>query len=285
MATYPLRSSISDTYPNPSNATARTGLGQLWDYATSIPHGQCRLIKSGANLVLQRYNGQWLRINDTTYSIPTAGVSLAATGLSAGTTYYIYAYMSGATMTLEASTTTHATDTNTGVEIKSGDATRTLVGMARPITGPAWQDTTAQRFVISWFNPRPIYLQAVLASNTGNVNTGSYGVISSSLNLEFLTWSTNAFAFKFQGRLGNNVANAVSTTSIFLDAAAAESFTSTQAYAASALQPVSCSLETSASEGYHAVNIYAQQDVVSTATYTGSGSPAVRCVHSGVIQG
>lgn len=36
MATPPLRTELSDTYPAPNNATARSGLGKLWDYATGL---------------------------------------------------------------------------------------------------------------------------------------------------------------------------------------------------------------------------------------------------------
>ena len=36
MATPPLGTALSDTYPNPSNATMRTGMGALWDYATTL---------------------------------------------------------------------------------------------------------------------------------------------------------------------------------------------------------------------------------------------------------
>ena len=38
MPTYapPARTSISDTYPNPSNAVARAGFGALWDYVVSL---------------------------------------------------------------------------------------------------------------------------------------------------------------------------------------------------------------------------------------------------------
>ncbi len=32
----PVRTAISNTYPNPDNATARTGFGALWDYATNL---------------------------------------------------------------------------------------------------------------------------------------------------------------------------------------------------------------------------------------------------------
>lgn len=32
----PLRTALADTYPNPTNAVARTGLGALWDYVTGL---------------------------------------------------------------------------------------------------------------------------------------------------------------------------------------------------------------------------------------------------------
>ena len=32
----PAKTAISDTYPNPSNAVARAGFGQLWDYVTGL---------------------------------------------------------------------------------------------------------------------------------------------------------------------------------------------------------------------------------------------------------
>lgn len=36
MATAPARTELSDAYPNPSNATMRTGMGKLWDWATGL---------------------------------------------------------------------------------------------------------------------------------------------------------------------------------------------------------------------------------------------------------
>ena len=113
-------------------------------------HGQCQLSKSGANLILLPKNGNRIIVNGVSCTVPDAGVTLAAPATS-GTTYLIYAYMNGGTMTLEASATAHATDATTGVEIKSGDATRTLVGIARTVSS-AWVDTATQRFVRSYFN-------------------------------------------------------------------------------------------------------------------------------------
>lgn len=36
MAAAPARNELSDAYPNPSNAVARTGMGKLWDYLTGL---------------------------------------------------------------------------------------------------------------------------------------------------------------------------------------------------------------------------------------------------------
>ncbi|MBR7551793.1 hypothetical protein KC220_24955, partial [Mycobacterium tuberculosis] len=85
-----------------------------------VGHGQCRLsYVSGTQLKLSPYNGNNLIINGVPQQIPSAGVTLANTGLAASTKYYVYAYMNAGTMTLEAVTTAHATGTN-GVEQKSG---------------------------------------------------------------------------------------------------------------------------------------------------------------------
>jgi hypothetical protein len=36
MAAAPARTELADTYPNPSNATLRTGMGKFWDWATTL---------------------------------------------------------------------------------------------------------------------------------------------------------------------------------------------------------------------------------------------------------
>lgn len=151
-------------------------------------HGQCRLAKSGANVVLLPCNGNSLNIGGVVCKIPAPGVSLPPTGLTPGTEYYVYAYMNAGVMTLEASTTGHSTDADTGVEIKTGDATRTLVGYVRPIAGPAFQDTSKQRLVRTWFNDFGI---AGLGSFTANrqTNSTSYVELHSEIRCEFLLWA------------------------------------------------------------------------------------------------
>ena len=260
---------------------------------TSLPggminYGQCRLTKSGANLLLSPFNGNRITINGSVCVIPSAGVTLAPTSLSVGTTYYIYAFMSGATLTLEASATTHATDATTGVEVKSGDATRTLVGMARVITGPAWADAGNQRFVISWFNRRPINCSAALSVDAGLVST-TYAEIAAAVRNEFLIWSGDSARFGFEGTCHNNVAHTVSSTIASVDGGTAhESYSAAQHYQVAALVPISCSLvlaNGSVTEGYHYVTALGKQNAVSTTTYIGSGTTGARCALTGIIQG
>jgi len=121
--------------------------------------GQCRLEYTSATLItLKPYNGDKLYLYDGTSwqlrAIPSAGVTLGNSGLSASTTYYVYAYDNAGTITLEASITGHAADTSTGFEIKSGDATRLLVGMVRTDASSQFQDGGGVIGVLSWFNRR-----------------------------------------------------------------------------------------------------------------------------------
>lgn len=254
-----------------------TGLGYI---------AQCRLTKSGSNLLLSRCNGLGLTINGVAYAIPAVGVTLAPTALSVGTTYYIYAYMNAGVMTLEASAATHATDTTTGMEIKSGDATRSLVGMARVITGPAWSDTFAQRFVASYYNRRPIEMRTVLAASQV-VSTATYGEISSTLRLEFLQWLGESAQFNFQGAMLGSLANSVYSTQLSYDSATttSESYSDVQAYAVNAWLNPACNLvgSANATEGYHLVTPLARQSGGATATYVGGSSSGGRCVVNGIV--
>jgi hypothetical protein len=107
--------------------------------------GQCQLTMGGGNLILSRFNGYKLFINNAFRIIPATPPSINSAALAINTTYYIYAYMSGSTMTLEASATVPAEYSVNGVKIKNGDSSRTLVGMGRT-DGAAWV------ICRSWFN-------------------------------------------------------------------------------------------------------------------------------------
>jgi hypothetical protein len=232
----------------------------------SAAAAQCRLTKSGANLLLSPFGGNLLQNNGVLCTIPDAGVTLAPTSLvplisitnraiaanvatlthgalaaaipvgsliavrdvggasaynglkivTASTTtttsyaavaanegitadtngrvlpiYYIYAVATAGVITsLEASNTLYAVSTtagNKGMPIKTGDDTRTLVGMAALVAGPAWQDAGNQRFVVSYWNRLPVYGAGTYTASR-STGSGSYVELNTEIRVEFLTW-------------------------------------------------------------------------------------------------
>lgn len=241
--------------------------------STAAPLGQCRLSKSGANLVLLPYNGNQLTIAGVAQTIPDAGVTLAPTALVANTSYFIYAYMVGAVMTLEASATGHLTSTtagNKGVEIKTGDNIRTLVGQARIITGIAWQDTAQQRFVASWFNrvPRPVLGAFTAVRST---SSGTAVELNTEIRCEFLIWADEIANLLTTGGWLESVSTDVGLASIAFDGLAIENISQTSAtgYGSSAIAAAKGGL----SEGYHYATLVAYVSAGGGSTVSFGRSP------------
>lgn len=246
-------------------------------------HGQCLLTKSGSDLLLLPLNGNKLMINGTSQSIPSAGVALAATSATPDTNYYIYAYMNSGTMTLERSTTGHATDSTTGVEIKSGDATRTLVGFARAITGPAWSDTDAKRFVISWFNRHMISGVASFTTDRSTAST-TQTEVNSEIRCEFITWGDEAVIGGFSGTAVNSANNPV-VTSISVDGGTGEDGAQNISNLNSTERAgFSLPFFRVLSEGYHYTTILGNVVGSGTATWQGGSAP-VRATNRIAVRG
>jgi len=179
-----------------STLTARlTGVlhGNDTPQSAALPRlaAECRLTLSGANLLLSRSDGYRVIIDDAPQIIPAAGVLLAPAGLAANTIYFIYVAMPSGSMTLEATTTAYVQDSRNGVLVKSDDRTRTLVGMARTIAGPAWADTAAQRFVLSYYNRR--YISVAISSSTQTGTSSSTYIDLAGAVIYFLCWPDEAF--------------------------------------------------------------------------------------------
>jgi hypothetical protein len=172
-------------------ATARTTLGVLG--LSSYIAGQCRLAYSTSTaVVLSRYNGRSLFINGTAETVPAAGVSLSNSGLAATTKYYVYAYMSAGTMTLEASTTAPAADSTYGHQVKGvgGGETHSLVG--RVITNGSSQffggNVSTAGGVVSWYNPRRLFRMEQIF--VGSVPGAGIDVADNGSTYGFLTATT-----------------------------------------------------------------------------------------------
>lgn len=236
----------------------------------ALEHGQVRLTKSGSDVLLSRYNGSSLFIDGTVETVPTAGVTLAADGLTIDTDHFIYAFMVGATMTLEASTTGHATDSTTGVEIKSGNSTRTLVGMARPVTGPVWVDSEIQRFVISWFNRRTIVSRVITDDSVIPTTTSTVVPeieLSTDYRVEFLSWDDEMPNIVVAGIMWNDTSDKWYRGLASLDALPVAGTSHENALINNATIIASVGSPTSLTEGYHyATLLVAVQG--GTASYT-----------------
>jgi hypothetical protein len=189
-------------------------------------HGNCRLsVTSTTVLTLNPYSGNRLNINGQTYHIPSGGVTLSNSGLSASTCYYVYAYISSGNITLEAVTTTHATNTTTGIEQKSGDATRTLVGMIATNASGQFVDSPTQRFCVNWFNRRGINGYAVV----GAVAVSSTTAIEATAGarITFISWADEAVVGILNGEVVSTTASGNALNAgLYLDGNQLGAFTS-----------------------------------------------------------
>jgi len=242
--------------------------------------GQCQLAKSGSNLVLSPFNGNLLTINSVAYEIPDAGVSLAPSGVATGNLVYIYAYMVSSTMTLEYSSTAYAAQAGTGVKIKSGDATRTLVGIAYATSGPVWVDSAAQRYTRSWFNDPGIAGLSSFSANRTTTST-SFTEINSEIRAEFLAWSGEIIDVFLNGAFGSADNSVTAATSVGIDGTTAEDavaqFASTSTGTTTLGSVLSLALsKTGLSEGYHYATLIGKTSA-GTCTWLGSGTAGARC--------
>ncbi len=276
-----------------SSAGVRRQMAQYITASTLIPglqYGQCKLSLSGTNLILNRLDGSYLFINGYFRQIPSAGVTLAATGAAVNFTYYIYASWSGSAIVLSFSSTSPVIDSTYGHMVKTGDITMTLVGMARTITGPSWVDSQGQRFILSWFNQKPKPINFVLTSNI-NVGATSYTSVSGSFLVEFLHWANTSVRLNIQG------SGSIPTTG-FGSFGFEFDFSGTPTDPASIIQqagsntfnyPFNLAYEDqNLTEGYHAVSLVAKVTTAGPLIFNGAPSAANsagRCTITGSVMG
>lgn len=130
---------------------------------------------STTQIALQRYKGANLPIVSNGVwrdrQIPSAGVTLSNSTMAASTEYNIYAFWNVSAIGLEFSTTAHATDADTGIEIKSGDSTRLFVGRIKTTSGSLFASDNRNRLVASWLNSKPVVFNANITANRTTTST------------------------------------------------------------------------------------------------------------------
>ena len=189
------------------NPTALLGIVPKQYADAHAPQGMCRLIKSGANLVLERKDGKFLFCSNGHQEIPSAGLTLAPVA-AADTLFFLYVKMDTGVMTMFRDAAVPVISTVTGLWTHPTDADMTMVGMARLVSN-AWVDTARQRFVASWFNQR---LKCANMELTAVRSTGAapfVEVTTAAERIEILLWLGDTAFVTVQGSVINNTGNAL----------------------------------------------------------------------------
>lgn len=194
--------------------------------ALKTPEGNCRLGISGSNLILSRYRGMYVPINGLLYAIPGGTVSLSSASVTAGT-YYIYVYNNAGTLTLEASFTGYTSDSTTGVMIKTGDSTRTLVGMAH-------RGASDWELYRSWFNDQGFVTRSNFTTERSSANADTYSEINSEIRCYFLSWENEPVRLSAHGTIRIDSSNQEFHSSISVDGVVQDVYTTMDSYAANA---------------------------------------------------
>ncbi|GEM_PF-2136220 len=230
-------------------------IARVADLPTVAPlHGQCRFVYANTTECrLLPFNGNKVVVNDSMQTIPSGGVAIASTALlgATGSTNYIYLHSNAGTLSLEASLTGHSRHTN-GVEIKTGDPSRTLVGVAYNAPGGQFINTAALRGVASWFNR---YYPSAQATNF-NTGTASASPVQAISTVWVWTWGGENTVSNINGRTYVSTAGASSYTYLYDDGNQSWSAAATSVTANAAL-PVSLTVAIDdRAEGFHGVSTY-----------------------------
>jgi hypothetical protein len=203
--------------------------------ATSVtPQAGLLTMVSASQIKFAPYGGDRIKINGVLYSIPAAGITGGTVGvyvngvatqtLVPATVYFVYLFNNVGTLTIDYSTTARATSTtagNVGTQIKSGDDSRSLIGMVR-IGGtsgaPTFYNDRTWRAVRSWFNRQAEIVD--LGNNftaQRSMNMQSPAEVNSEIRLSYLTWTAETVAINFIGSVSVDTANKIGYVSIAID--------------------------------------------------------------------
>lgn len=131
---------------------------------------------------------------------------------------YVNAWVSGGSCDLLGLTAGPAmpghTTASNGVEVKNGDATKTLVGMVYTDGSQHFNDLATERDVASWFNRRIKTCRNTWAS-AATVSSTSYKELTATagaLHCEFVSWAQDNLQWSLFGTMINSAASASTAT-------------------------------------------------------------------------
>jgi hypothetical protein len=147
--------------------------------ADFVPASGGYVTRSGTNLLFSPDVSNACKVYEsaqwTPKIIPDAGITVAATGLTADTDYYLYVYDSAGTLTLDLVTTVPVTQN--GINVKTGATSRTLIARCRANASGAittYIEDASTQLINNTYNKRPIGLKALEATDQWTYATNAY---------------------------------------------------------------------------------------------------------------
>lgn len=258
--------------------------------------GGCQLqYASATQIKLVPMNGDNIQISGINYPIPSAGVTAANTGvyvngtanqnLAASTLYYVYLFVNNGTLTIDFSSTGHVTDTvagNVGIEIKSGDNSRSLIGMVYTNGSSQFSDSGANRLVASWFNRTQKTSRGNFTADH-TVTATSLIEINSEIRASFLTWGTEDIVAHANVTTWTDSTATATINTFGLDSGFAQ-FGGALGGSVQMNCPINLNMSApySASEGYHFVTLLGNVSPSTTGTWYSSGASGIIYILSNI---
>lgn len=261
----------------------------------TVPAPQCGLLAyvSATALSFKPFNGNQIKINGSLYTIPTAGIAglantnvfvngVAGQNLSGSVFFYlIFAFINGGVVTADfRSSTTHATSitaNNEGVEILTGDDTRTLIGMCKMSASSQFTDTQAARWVRTWFNRQAAAMDMASPSITySGFNSSAW--VALGFSVEWLNWANEVVHVAWEGTVSHSVATSWVNCGIGLDTSTTNAAPDTLSFASVGAGYRYCfatSFDQTMSEGYHYATAIGANQPGGSATWYAPNNPGV----------
>ncbi len=214
---------------------------------------QIKVCPFQGNRLFIKKSGTWTEatLSSSCVSANNTSIFIDGTGssnLAASTLYYVYLFDNSGTTTVDYSTTGHATDATTGMEIKSAVDTRVLVGMVR--TNGSSQFTS---FLVLSYHNRQLKNQQTNFSADRSTASNTYVELNTEIQNTFLTWADEAVTVSVNGAISNGSVTSMNASAVAFDGTTAET-----GFESSGNQPTSAggvvlaiSGQKTLSEGYH----------------------------------
>lgn len=259
-----------------NNATNPDAAGAGWTPAQAaiIPAtGAVLQYTNTTTLTLAPRNGGFLWVNASgqangsmNWPVP-AGLTVSNAGLAANTLYYIYGRVTAGALTIDTPSTTGYAIAANGMPQKSGDVTRTCVGLVATDSGGLFNTNLVRPYF-----QRPLQRNRTQFSTDRTVSSSSFAEINSEIRNSFVVWAGENVEFHTTGSF-SCAANQSAATQISFDGGATEQ-ESVAVAANSSTNRGPCAIngvKTGLSEGLHFATLYGASGA-GTATWNGSNT-------------